>query len=430
MSVARFPRHPGQTGSAPQGRRGCGCVGTGLIVVAALAVAAVVTGWILLMHSSLPLRAVGSMIETGGADSNVEVHGLSGSLASGLHFDRISWDEGEIEDVRVSYSGPFRFLFRKELILHEVHVGKAHLTADWSFDKESESRTTRERGETRDDWRDSRHDPPAETPLKLFRIDRVSLNDIVLTDRATGVTFSIPSLQWSGFRVAGEEIDFGTLSAESDWFEIETHAPSAEPYQRKFVLTLLPAMNELIRQPLDVTCDLGVEQGDPVFDLRAFGDTARLTVGADQRGRLAVAGLNLADYIDGPLPQNVSLRADVADAGHETGFMRIEGGSFDLGQRTFELEPGTPGLEGDPLEHSILLARSPGDGVEIRYEIPMTGEDEDDGAPVPRLTSTPEMSPERLLAEVFHGADPADLTDEQQARLDGWSGWFRFDDGD
>jgi hypothetical protein len=405
---------------APPKKKGCGCLLNALIGIAVFLTAILVAVWLLIMHSSLPLRSVASMIETAGAQSHLKVTGISGSLSSGLRFKKMKWDDGEIADVRVRYSGIMDVIRRKQLILHEVHVGSAFIDtafdSDESQDAESESPEESTTGGKPADW-----------PLRLLRIDRLSLNHIVIKDRASGVTVNIPKLDWTGFKAEkGSEVEFGSLDAVSDYLVLKTTAPRSSVYQKRIEIGIMPKMHALILKPVHLAIEFGLENGKPVFDLRAFDETVTMIAGSDGIQHIRAEEANLADFIDMPLPRNLRLEAETGDPDKVQPFIRVRGGSFQLGVKSFEVQSTTASGTGEKPEGTVLLALCREGYTIIRYEIPITGTKEQDQSFTPLLASTPPMSPEDIMALLFHGAGFSTLPPQDQEKLRGRMSWFSF----
>lgn len=396
---------PSQTNPAASPKNGCGCIFKALAGIAILALALLVASWLLLMHSSVPLRSVASMIEEAGAASHLKVTGVSGSLSSGLSFDKMVWDDGEMADVRVRYSGIMDLIRRKRLILHEVHVGKAVFSASFR-----DNTTTEEEPASSSQAGGKTSDPP----LKLFQIDRLSLNNILIKDNTTGATLEIPKLEWTGFKAENGRLELGKLDAESDHLSINTTAAATMPYDKRFEIAIMPKMHERIRKPIRIVIESGYEGGELIFDLKAFDGALQLSA-ADGLTRIRTEGLNLADFIDAPLPNQLQLDADIAEP-----TFTVRAGSFLLGAKSFEIRPTT--VSGKETEGTAFLAIHRAGDTEIRYEI-SEGKEQ---SFTPVLTSTPAMSPEDIMALLFHDRDFAALPPPDQEKLRKHMTWFSF----
>lgn len=396
--------------SPPSKKPGCGClvnllIGFGIAVLAVLA-----TVWLVFMHSSWPLKKLVSVIEINGAGENLKVTGISGSLSSGIAIRSMKWNDGELADLRIRYSGLMDLIRRKQLILLEVHVGKARLNVIEPDKKGGDSASPAATGQ------------PGDWPLRRLQIDRLTLADVVLSNRATGFTLAIPALEWTGFSAENGKVIFGNLSADTDHFKVVTTDAPAPPYQKRLDCTILPKMHALIRKPLHLVAELGQTGGGTICRVVALDEGLEVLVNPDHSGRVLIKGVNLADYFDAPLPQNITLNA-VLETAAESGPrpMKIRGGSFLLGVRRFEIRAGTWGGPESQASQGLLHAVSPGGDAEIRYDLQVI---EDENRVVQRLTCDPPLGLEDAVALLFHGSRFSSLSTPDQSAVTRRLPWF------
>ncbi len=425
-----FERH------GPPPKKGYGCLIKSLIGIAAFAFSIVVAIWLIIMHSSLPLRFVTDLIEDGNSESNLKLSGVSGSLSSGLSFQKVTWNDGEITDMRFRYSGLMDVIRRNELIIHEMHVGSA--TLNTTFFTESPEKTAAEgqaQAEATDDPSSEAvsTDTPApkgestEPPLRLLQIDRVSLNQIIIKNPTSGHTITIPKIEWTGFKAEqGAELEFGNLEANSDHLVIKTTNPKESVYQKHVEISLLPKLYASIRKPIRIEAYLGQKDGNPIFDIKAFDQSVHFIQTADGTQQLRATGANLADFLDGPLPNNLQLDATFSKSETPAPTLTVRSGSFLLGTKSFEIQPTTVTGPDDKPEGTILLALHRADDIQIRYEIPVTETKTKDQSFLPVLTSTPTMSPEDLMALLFHNQKFTDIAPADQEKLRQYTTWFSY----
>jgi hypothetical protein len=393
----------------PPPKKGCGCLANTLIGIAVFLVAVVAALWLVIMHTALPLRSVANLIEEDGAESNLRITGVSGSLASGLTFQKVAWDDGEITEMRFRYSGIMDVIRRKQLIIHEMHVGSATLDTTFLADSNEDAETAA--ADT-----SAPKGKSTEPPLRLLQIDRVSLNKIIIKNPATGDTVNIPTIEWTGFKAEkGAPLQLGDLFADSDHLVIKTSNPTASAYQKRVEVTLMPKLDAKILQPIRIDAHLGEKDGKAVFDIKAFDETVTFTTGADGRQHLRAAGANLTAFIDAPLPDRLQLDAEVTGP-----TLTVRAGSFLLGGKSFEIQPTT--VSEDQTEGAALLALHREGGTEIRYMIP-AGKNP---SFIPALTGTPAMSPEDLMALIFHGREYSALAPADREKLRERMEWFSF----
>jgi hypothetical protein len=413
-SQETFERH------GPPPKKGGGCLINTLIGLAVFAIAIVAAVWMLIMHTSLPLRFVTKLIEEGGTESNLKITGVSGSLSSGLTFKQVKWDDGEITDMRFRYSGLMDVIRRKELRIQEMHLGSATLQSTFFTDSSEETQT-----QATDDSKPNVES--SDPPLRLLQIDRVSLNQMIIKNATTGNTITIPKIEWTGFKAEkGAELELGNLEADSDHLVIKTTTPPASDYQKRVEISLLPKLHASILKPIRIDAHIGQKDGKPISDVKAFDETVLFIQTADGTQQLRAAGANLSDYLDAPLPDKLHLDAELTNPDAADATLTMRGGSFVLGTKSFAIQPTTITGIGKNPEGTGFLALCREDDTEIRYEIPVT-ETKDQQQPFPPvLTSTPAMKPEDLMALLFHSQEFSTLQQNDQEKLRKHMSWFSF----
>lgn len=405
---------------APPRKKGCGCLLNALIGIAVFLTAILVAVWLLIMHSSAPLRTVAGMIESAGSQQNLRITGISGSLSSGLSFKKMKWDDGEISDMRFRYSGIMDVIRRKQLIIHEMHVGSATLDTTFFTDSPEETET-----KSTDDA--SPKGESTDPPLRLLQIDRVSLNQIIIKNPSTGSTIIIPKIEWTGFKVEkGAELELGNLDAHSDHLVIKTSNPPDSDYQKRLEITLMPKLDARILKPVRIDAHLGERHGKAHFDIKVLDGTVTFAAGADGNQHIRAEGANLADFIDAPLPNKLFLDAGISNPETTGSTLTVRSGSFLLGTKTFAIQPTTVSGSEEKPEGTVFLALCREGVSEIRYEIPFIETKEQAQSFTPRLTSTPAMSPEDIMAMLFHGAAFSALPPQDQEKIRSRMSWFSF----
>ncbi len=392
------------------GKRGCGCL-LNLLIAFVVLVLALVTGvYVVVMHTAWPLRKAAALAERAGAVANLRIAGVSGSLASGVCFTSATWTDGEMADVRIIYSGLMDLVRRKQLILREVHIGKAHFSVMGSREgqKDTASTTNAAPGGASGDW-----------PLKRFQIDRLTLADIVLTNRQTGFSLAIPALEWTGFKAEKGNVIFGQLKADTDRFRLVTKdAPSAE-FQRRIEGTLLPKLHPNIRRPITFIADVGCAGGNMTCRVSAFDGKLDFEMKPDHTGSLRCTGLDLADYFGATLPRKLTMEMAVVAGAEKTAYpIEVRGGTFTLGVRTFEIPAQ------DAFATNLVFAVSREAGEAFRYELVVQ---EGSSRIRHRLTAQPPLSPQDTLANVFYGKNFSSLTRGEQDDIDGKRPLFQLE---
>ncbi len=399
-------------------KKGCGC-GSFIIAFLLFVVAIIAAIWIIIMHTSVPLRFVADLIEDTSKSSNLKLTGLSGSLSSGLSFKKVTWNDGEISDMRFRYSGLMDVINRDELIIHEMHIGSATIHYDSTADKAGE--TENDTSTSSSDSSTSTSSSSTDSGMKLFQIDRVSLNKIIIKDRATGKTIDIPKIQWTGFKAAkGADIQFGDLVANSDHLVIKTSNPPGFVYQKRFEITLLPKLDDRILKPIKIDAHLGEKDKQTVYDIKAFDETVIITKDKSGDQKIKTKDANLADFFDAPLPNKLNFDTSETKSATEETTITINSGTFLLGTKAFEIQPLN--FTKDPSTNPNLIAIHRAGETEIRYEALMNQKDFK-----AKLTSTPAMSPENLLAFIYHEREFSTLSAQEQEKLRKHMTWFTFE---
>lgn len=387
-----------------------GCLLKTLIALLVLVIS--VAGCILfaLIYTAFPFKTVASMIERGGASENLRISGISGSLSSGIGIQSVQWTGGELADVRVTYSGLVDLVARKELILHEVHVGKAHL--DIANEKNDNVGTSNPSGVA------STPSPTAKGQplLKLIQIDRLSFADVLLTNSSTGFSLAIPAFEMTGMKAENGRWEFGQMKADTDRLKIVTTKPQSAAYQNRVEVTLLPKLHPMIRQPIHFTIDVSGDQSNPACRLSAFDGKLTFEIHPDHTGALRCSHLDLADFFDAPLPQDLTLDlSSAAGAGKKGAPLKIGAGSFKLGVRAFQIKPGTFGAGEAADSNHLVLAVSRSQDDEISYELLPQ---DTPGSVNARLVAKPPLSPQDTVARVFFGNLYSELQPADQKSVD------------
>jgi hypothetical protein len=204
-----------------------------------------------------------------------------------------------------------------------------------------------------------------------------------------------------------------------------TTADASAPYQKVFTATIKPGLSRYVLKPFEVTAKCGQAGENPICDIDAFNHQLTSSENGEKKNRIHCQGLNLADYIDLPLPQNLTLDAEGDNKDPDAKTLSVRGGSFQLGLRSFEIAPQTlasVNASEEMLELPMLTAVCRDGGLEVRYRLA----DWYEGSSKPRLTSEPAMSPEDLMAWVYFNQKFSVLGAEDQAKMKRYLSWFEM----
>lgn len=396
----------------PQQKSGCLKWFIGFVIFILLCILGI---WVTLKHTSLPLRVVASMIEKAGEPVSLQIEGVGGSVNSGISLKSVTWDGGELQDVRFRYSGLNRLMDDKELIIEEMHVGKAVIESVWDD------------GSVQDEFAADQTQTEADEQLRLFRIDKLTLNNLHFKDLNSERSLHIGLIRWTGLHVEGNKIEFGDLQVKSDLVDIHTGKAEA-PFQKTFQLAFKPGPSGYILKPFEVTAKCGPVGEKMISEVSAFDGLVTNSSQADKTERFVCNGVSLADYLDMPLPQGLTLEAEVRFAEDEmANHVTLKGEPFRLGLRTFEIQAVDADLPPvDQWAEPMFLEAICREGERVvRYRLDV--QDLDGGEAVPILVSEPAMSPEDLMAWIYFDKANAELTPEEQAKVTKYLGWVRVD---
>jgi hypothetical protein len=425
--------------------------------LALLFVALLSAGYYVVMHTSAPFKMIESMLSQGGTNEPFKVEGVSGSIAKGFRIKSITWGEqdkgaSQIEDVRVLYSNFWELMGGRRVIFKEIHIGKAHLDVTGieelmsptnSVDSEVEG--TNEDGtnavtqpnvsvwSNSPAWRTSaRRRPARRLGNDLFEIDKLSVEDVFITNRVTGFSLSVPAVEWKGFKAMGQKVELGELTINSDRLKVETKAGETVAvngeqvtFQKKLEGTILPRLHKSVRQPISFRIDAGHTGSSLVWRLSSFEGRLEAYRGADDRGFVSCRDADLTAYFDAPVPEHLIAEATMKREGTRTA-VKLGKGSFMLGVSRFDIPPQQwEKTEGVVATNHLIAVNRSGDSV-ISYNLLMPDEP---WKAEQRLTSEPFMTSEDLLARVFYGKNFGDLGLEEQKALEtkkaGFAGWGR-----
>lgn len=397
-------------------KKGCSCLGI-LSAFFLIVISLIAALWILFMHTSFPLKYVANLIEALGSDSNLKMSKPTGSISSGIGFQKITWDNGEISDMKFSYSGIMDVMNEKKLIIHEMSIGSARIYTGSVKDSQTETAT----GDTTD-AEDPSSEPVASNSsgkqgLKLIQIDRVSLNKITIENRTTGKTVDIPKIEWTGFKaVSGGEVELGNLETKSDHLTIRTTDIKTADYRKKVEIELLPKMNDAFMKPINIEAMIGFKDGEEIANIRAFDGTLTFEKNALNTVKFTFRGTNLNEYIDKPLPNQINLDASATDSGHGSSAITMSKGTLMLGQKTFEIQPVVNETIVGSGENVRIRAICRDGENEIFYEIPFNQNTLNSGTKS-KLNSNPAMTPEDLMAFIYHNRKFSELDAAQQQKI-------------
>lgn len=419
-----FPHTASRPNAYPR-RNLFGCLLNLLMGFAAFICSILVALWLLIMHSSLPLDGVVALIEKNGSQSNIQINGVSGSLSSGVCFDKMTWDGGEVIDARVQFSGILDLIRGKQLIFHDVHVGSAKMDiAAFNHLFQSKQAAPSIAAAT-----PVSHGKGSSGPVDRMQINQLSLNRLEIRDSSTGFSTMIDKLEWTGFKVEhGKLVDFGKINLESDYLAFKNTTSPLEDFQNRLEASIMPKMHESVLKPIPITLDFNHKNVSSSIALNALDGAVAISGSEDGNVSIRAKGANLAEYINHPLPQNLYLDAERTNINNGHAKIKINNGTFQLGVKNFMIPPQEFTSEDKDPKVLTLLAKCQDGETEFRYELPIAEIKLEKEAlfPLPVLTSTPALPKTEILALVFHGSSFTTLTPQEQDKLQKLVPSFKF----
>ena len=414
-----------------------GCFWTCLIVLAAVVAIVVGGGYYTLFHTSMPLKAIAAAISQ---DGKVMIEGVTGTLNSGFHVDRVEIKDAgqppsELEDISFRYRGRGWPGGGERVIIEEASVGKATVYVDLpSLSTDGAAYEARPSGQVSDVAPGPENAGANRGPVRLgsefqfLQINRASLGNLIIRDLKQNFELSVPKIEWTGFRIENGKIDPGALTVDSDRLEVKTLPgrtvqvlDQTIAFQKCIVATVSPSLHEMLRDTIDAELDLSLSlRGLKVARLQAF-DAVLVAFfdNATRSGFVRISQLDLGRYVTGEpfdLPKqfalDVAFTTQKSPREHE---IDLRSGSFQLGVVEFVLEPQQVLVAERNPQPVTVRAKGQQDGAEYLFDLTISPSDR----PLrQRLSSNPPQEPREVLARVFLGKSPAELTDDEAAQIE------------
>lgn len=261
LSFDSFPPNPMTTQSGEDsGKKGCllGCLG--VVIVGPILV--FIIGYIVVLHTSIPLQLVAKALEE---DENISIEGFGGSISRGFTIDSFHYrddfgNQSHFEGLALKWADINRMLRHGELVIEEISLRRAHLYIDPSDDIEAdpieEDRDDFELGERTDE------------SLKLFAINKVDVRQVVIESSTGDFKLELEAFLMEGLRIEGDDFNLSSLTVDSNLVDLEVEdaetisiAGKVIPFQRRITGVLKPEMHQGLIKPIDFAIDLGALGG-------------------------------------------------------------------------------------------------------------------------------------------------------------------------
>jgi hypothetical protein len=335
----------------------------------------------------------------------------------------VSWrnsrgELSEIEDVHFKCTGFNEYAKEHKFIISDLDIGKAHIflvTTSVQTSSSSSSYKTEAHGNTDND-------------LKLFRIDRIHLNDIYLKDSGTGFELSMPNLDYTGFKVEDGKIDLGSLEIKSDRLDFHTEPGGtltlegkSVDFQKHFTGVLKPPLSKSIKQPIDFVFDIGLTDAKKIYyHFTGFDKGLEIFVDKEQMGYIHARDLRLASYLTFPpydLPTKAtfdgSVPTNIESVGAE---IPPPTGDVTMGVTDFKFDPGKiPVVQENGGYLYEIKATNRAGNADLIATLKMQSKE-----PRARLafSSKPEMPPREIISKVFFGRNFSELDPSEQKQVE------------
>jgi hypothetical protein len=384
----------------------------------------VVGGYVMMMHTPLPAKALAEMLNT---DPNFDIQGISGSASKGFSIDKTHFKSGEsefwFEGLTFKYSG-FMDVMSGKIIIYEISMksGKAVMDFDEIDSGEGVASPFQlnadEAAKDHDDNAAIRRTPAQEmyeNGLSVFRIDLIEFSNLTIQNLDKSFDLLLEKARIDNI-VAEEGVgSMGELVVDSNMLSLSTSrlsAPNEDAYyHRKVEAVAHPNMHENLIKDLRWDGEIALFKDDASRQSHTLFDGALRTESSENGESLVMEGLTLSDYfksVSAPEDIRISLKEEKDE---DDGTKRsATPGSFQIGGKVFVVAP----LELQASSDSSLVGTHASDGVTYSATVKLL-----DKLPFIRtdLASEPVQEPVELLGNLLY-AKTTEFTPEEQSKID------------
>lgn len=329
-------------------KRGCtfGCLGAAIGIPLLL----IFIGYLLLMHSALPLRLMANIINK---DDQISIEGVGGSISKGITIKslRASDDQGNesvFEGLVVQWGDINRMRTKREVVIEEIGLERAHIFMDFS---ESEPESEAESSEENTEGSSSSGDP-----LNLFEIKKIDIRKVILQAKDGDFKLELDRFLMEGLRIKDDNFDLASLSVASNMLDLRLEDTDSVmfdgkkiPFKRRIVGTVKSDFHETLARDIGFTVELGAISGAMVTRLEAFDGAVKiLDLGKTGKASATVEAFTPSDYFGpeygGPI-KDLSMKVVSIEKEPETDqtSQQLEEGQFTLGTTKFVMAAQTIG---------------------------------------------------------------------------------------
>lgn len=415
------PLYSNANQSNPSGsRKGClGCVGILLLIPVIL----FVLPYLVLMHSSLPLKWVAKeVVESADLDGNaIDLKGVGGSISKGVTIKEITvfGDEGDstIEGFKFQFNGLVDSIRNKRVIIEEISTERAEFIVAPSFFKDMVNEE--EDAEPEETTSEPKPESEEKGELELFELRELRFENTSFRSVDGEVDVEVPLIRLAGLKVEGDDFELKEVEVISDHVTAELSDANAEtiegqivPFTKRVSVKLLPTLHPAVKSDLDFSFEFAAINGETSNRMLAFGGALEQTLLPDGVSRVQISNLNIEKYLDCEnlvIPQNFSMKAVQEDS-----IVNLEAGGFNLGETRFQTD--SQQVDADDPEEAIVGRAEVG---EYRIEAKVRPKKDGGWPPISvELVSDPKLESKELLALIYFQRKVSELTPEEKARVD------------
>lgn len=302
----------------------------------------------IVFYTSLPLVPIAKMLNAIG----VKTEGLTGSIASGVYVEQVSFGNKEnlfiLDKFKLSHNGLWSFFVKREINISELSVGK--LSVKVKATPPSERNSVKQRPSPAPPA--ARAEPGVAGFGRNISIGKIDISNVEIAFSELQKPFLLDSLQIQKLTVVKGKLDFEKFTINSNAADIaldygpsDPESPGTPSSTDKIIhLVLKPTYIKALKTPVSIDGRMRVDAGTfdrKVFFLTAFGDKAGLKFSDAGLLELQVKDLNLNDFLTDTQPiQRVSVHATFDPNIRDATMLKIVQGEFYIGLAKFVVSPG------------------------------------------------------------------------------------------
>jgi hypothetical protein len=393
-----------------------------LIIFIGIIVLIAAVGYYSLFHTSLPAKAVFTLLEK--TDTNWSFDDISGSLSKGLTIGTLTYKSPE-DITKISTIKNLGFEYKKTsdtFAITELHLDSAYLYIDPKPDMENFSYQKTETT-TESDYGDSNNGhlggqepilnsgksntPPFVDTLlkKKWLVKNVSIKDLTIEDPVTNEKTYIKEIISDGFIFTGGKILLGRLGISSNNLDLDIQ-PTGTLIENLYgsAIDIKGHVGEKLHWALKKDIDFTgfIDFTMQPFSLNEFSGlngTIKIVNETDEIKKITFSDFSFDDYfLNDTVPpiKNVNLEGVYHIKDNEKTALEIFNGNLKMGETLFTIDHTTIDLKNEPNGNKALIAKAVTPGT--TYTITITSE----GNMAFTFSSVPEMSEEDIIAKLIY----------------------------